>query len=100
MGFKEALARGAALNKANEQKRREEKEQGGVRNGAMVCPHCQTPGKVATRAETVKAGISGGKAVAAVFTGGLSAITPGVGLSRKQKMTRATCGACRSTWLF
>ena len=72
----------------------------GALNSALFCPHCQTPGQVRTKPETVKAGLSGGKVVAAVFTGGLSMITPGVGLSRKAHMTRATCGACRSTWLF
>lgn len=45
-----------------------------------------------------KAGISGGKATAAVLTGGVSIL--GTGLSRKQRVTRATCGECGSVWTF
>jgi hypothetical protein len=69
-------------------------------NPAMICPHCQEKGGVSTKAKKLKQGLSGGKVVAALFTGGLSAITPGIGLSRKQAFTEATCGNCGSAWLF
>lgn len=65
----------------------------GVRNEFMVCPHCQTAGNVYVRSEKLKQGISGGKAVAALFTLGVSML--GVGLSRKQRFTRARCARCR-----
>lgn len=64
----------------------------------LVCPHCQTRGKVSTQRAKVKQGVSGGKATGAVLTGGLSLLA--TGLSRKQMMTKAKCGNCRSEWLF
>jgi hypothetical protein len=69
-------------------------------NSAMICPHCQTKGYVSTRQTKVKQGLSGGKVVAGFLTLGLSTITPGVGLSRKQNVTEATCGNCKSVWAF
>jgi hypothetical protein len=65
-------------------------------NPAMVCPHCQTAGKVRTRTVKVKGGISGGKATGAILTAGISLL--GTGLSKKTKVTEATCGNCRMTW--
>lgn len=62
----------------------------------LVCPHCQTKGKVRTRLATRKVGVSGGKAAGAVLTGGLSLLA--TGLSRKQKLTVASCGQCGVTW--
>jgi hypothetical protein len=70
----------------------------GVRNAAFVCPHCQERGRVYTQSKTVKAGVSGGKATAALLTGGFSLLA--TGLSRKQRVTEAWCGNCRSTWHF
>jgi hypothetical protein len=70
---------------------------GGVRP-AMICPHCQTQGKVRTKPFTKKAGISGGKATAALVTGGLSVLA--TGLSRKEHQTQAHCGNCQATWTF
>jgi hypothetical protein len=70
----------------------------GPLNSAMVCPHCQSKGKVRTKHITQKKGISGGKATAAVLTGGLSVLA--VGLSRKEANTQAHCDNCGSTWLF
>lgn len=67
-------------------------------NAAMMCPHCQTNGKIRTKHITQKKGISGGKAVATVLTGGLSLIA--VGLSRKEGATQAHCDNCNNTWLF
>lgn len=39
-------------------------------NAAMMCPHCQAKGQIRTKNITQKKGISGGKVVASVFTGG------------------------------
>jgi hypothetical protein len=67
-------------------------------NAHMICPHCQTRGTVSTSKTKVKQGISGGKATGAVLTGGLSLLA--VGLSRKQKATKARCSNCGAEWLF
>jgi len=64
----------------------------------FVCPHCQTRGKVRTKPIEKKAGISGGKATAALWTGGVSTLA--TGLSRKEKLTQAHCENCNSTWAF
>jgi hypothetical protein len=66
----------------------------------MICPHCQTTGQVETRPSKVKTGIGGGKVIAAALTLGVSAITPGIGLSNKQKVTQAHCRRCNATWNF
>lgn len=65
-------------------------------NPKLKCPHCDTRGTVYTRAARVKRGISGGKAAAAVFTGGASMLA--TGLSRKQGVTEAYCASCDMTW--
>lgn len=70
----------------------------GALNPAMICPHCQTRGKIRTKYVTQKKGISGGKATAALLTGGTSLLV--VGLSRKEGGTQAVCTECRNTWLF
>lgn len=70
----------------------------GSLNPLLVCPHCQVKGLVRTKPITKKAGISGGKAAAAVLTGGLSVVA--TGLSRKEAVTRANCGNCGSGWEF
>lgn len=67
-------------------------------NSAMICPHCQTKGSVRTKQITWKAGVSGGKATAAILTGGLSLIV--VGLSRKEQHMQAHCENCYATWHF
>lgn len=67
-------------------------------NPRLICPHCQTQGHVRTKQVENKAGISGGKATAAVLTGGWSLLA--VGLSRKQTVTAARCGECSSAWQF
>jgi hypothetical protein len=53
---------------------------------------------VRTKAIKKKAGVSGGKAAAAVLTGGISVLA--TGLSRKEAMTQAHCDGCNSTWTF
>ena len=69
-----------------------------ARNPQMICPHCQTKGNVSTEQTKMKQGVSGGKATSALLTGGVSLFA--VGLSRKQKVTKATCGKCGSQWVF
>ena len=67
-------------------------------NPQMICPHCQYKNCVRTMQIKKKAGISGGKATAAILTGGVSMLA--TGLSRKDKLTQAHCGNCNSTWSF
>ena len=98
----------ALMSSDEKQKYREEKQsrlaeanqiiEYGVINTEMMCPHCQTKGKIRTKHINHKKGVSGGKATAAVLTGGLSLIA--VGLSRKEEVTQAHCDNCKNTWLF
>lgn len=67
-------------------------------NPEIICPHCKKKGKVHITKVKRKAGISGGKVMGGLLTGGLSLL--GTGLSRKQKQTQAHCGNCNSTWDF
>jgi hypothetical protein len=53
---------------------------------------------VYTERTKMKQGISGGKATGAVLTMGVSMLA--TGLSRKQKVTKATCKNCGSEWVF
>lgn len=73
-------------------------ERRSVPNGdaALVCPHCQTTGRVSKRSKRVKRGISGGKATGAILTGGLSLL--GTGLSRRVQVTEMRCAACGTNW--
>lgn len=68
------------------------------RDAQLVCPHCQTRGRVATRRVRLKKGVSGGKVVGAFLTSGLSLLA--VGLSRKEDVTEAECSNCGSVWHF
>ena len=65
-------------------------------NQDMICPHCQRKGQVRVKDLILKKGISGGKAVAAVFTAGISLIATGI--LRKEQQTHAHCGYCNSVW--
>lgn len=65
---------------------------------ALVCPHCQTRGRVTTRAVSVKTGFSTGKASFAVVTLGFSTLL--TGLAKKEFVTEAHCDACGSTWRY
>jgi hypothetical protein len=67
-------------------------------NNQMVCPHCRKKGKVLTWGVSQKKGISGGKATAALLTGGASLFA--TGLSRKERGTKAHCANCNNTWVF
>ncbi len=69
---------------------------GGSKDELIVCPHCQTRGRVTTRQVRRKKGISGGKATGALLTGGLSILA--TGLSRKEAVIELRCGACGVVW--
>lgn len=64
----------------------------------MVCAHCNTSGMVHTKKTEKAMGVSGGKATGALLTVGLSLLL--VGLSRKEKFTRAFCANCGAEWTF
>lgn len=64
----------------------------------IVCQQCGIAGQVRTKGIKVKRGISGSKATGAFLTFGLSVLL--TGLSCKERLTRATCRNCRSTWTF
>lgn len=70
----------------------------GAVNRNMLCPHCATTGHVHTKPIVQKKGVSGGKATAALFTGGVSMVA--TGLSRKESHTQAHCSNCNNTWVF
>lgn len=74
------------------------RQEHGALNPAMVCPHCGAHGAVRTKLVDRKKGVSGGKATAAVLTGGVSMLA--VGLSRKEHLTRARCDRCLNVWEF
>jgi hypothetical protein len=67
-------------------------------NAAMICPHCNTKGQIRTKVVENKRGVSGGKATAAILTGGVSLLV--TGLSRKEEATQARCGNCSNLWSF
>jgi hypothetical protein len=70
----------------------------GFINAEMTCPHCHKKGQIRTKSVTQKKGISGGKATAAILTGGWSLLP--FGLSREEKTTQAHCISCKNTWTF
>jgi hypothetical protein len=70
----------------------------GKTSPAIVCPHCQAIGHVRTSPTKRKKGISGGKVMGGLLTGGFSLLA--TGLSRKELLTQAHCEKCESTWDF
>jgi hypothetical protein len=82
---------------ASHQNRAAESEYGPL-SPQFICPHCHVRGGVRTKPIKQKAGVSGGKVTAALWTGGLSTLA--TGLSRKEELTKAHCGNCNSTWDF
>lgn len=64
----------------------------------IICPQCQTKGSVTTEIVVMDRGVSGGKATAAVLTGGISVLA--TGLSKNEVMTKAMCSHCGSVWHF
>jgi hypothetical protein len=87
----------AQIEEGKRQARSDEWNYGSV-NLAMICPHCNTKGKIRTKSVVNKKGVSGGKATAAILTGGVSLLA--TGLSRKEDATQARCGNCTSLWSF
>lgn len=67
-------------------------------DAAIVCPHCQTHGRVHTKVVKRKKGVSGAKATGALLTSGVSLLV--TGLSRKERCTEAHCDNCGATWDF
>lgn len=70
----------------------------GALNQMLKCPHCDEKGGVRTKGANERKGISGGKAVGGLLTGGLSLVATGI--SRREKLTKAFCEKCRSSWSF
>lgn len=68
----------------------------GVNYPEIICPHCQVKGNVRIQPVKYKKGISGGKATAALLTGGVSLLA--TGLSRKVAGSQAHCDNCKMTW--
>ncbi len=68
----------------------------GALNDKILCPHCQSQGFVHTKGIKQKKGVSGGKATAAILTGGVSLLA--TGLSRKENRLQAHCSNCDVTW--
>jgi hypothetical protein len=64
----------------------------------IVCPQCQERGFVTTDKVIERTGIHGGKASAAILTGGVSMLA--TGLSNELERTKATCSNCGSTWRY
>jgi hypothetical protein len=100
---KEADRRSALPQAEREALEREERDlaqdqEFGPKNEAMVCPHCQSKGAVRIKRVKQKQGISGGKATAALLTGGASLVA--VGLSKKGEVTQAMCENCQCQWTF
>jgi hypothetical protein len=64
----------------------------------IICRQCQERGYVTTQQVMERAGIHGGKATAAILTGGVSMLA--TGLSNEVGRTQTTCSNCGSTWRF
>lgn len=88
----------SATASPDERKDWDDRSRFGPLNPELLCQHCGTKGHVRTQTVSRKKGVSGGKATAAVLTGGVSLLA--TGLSRKEKETEAHCTNCRSTWHF
>lgn len=62
----------------------------------VICPYCQRKGGVSWRPRTDDAGISGTKATAAFWTGGLTIFSHG--LTNTVQNREASCGTCNMVW--
>ncbi|NLX45640.1 MAG: hypothetical protein GXY71_07000 [Treponema sp.] len=71
-------------------------------NPELICPHCQTKGKVhiSIIVNREKNGISGAKATAAILTGGASLLVTGLSKKETKMSTRAFCENCKMTWFI
>jgi hypothetical protein len=66
------------------------------RNDRIVCAHCHRSGCIMTSIVERKVGVSGGKATAAILTGGVSLLA--TGLARKELATQIRCSNCQSVY--
>jgi hypothetical protein len=66
------------------------------RNDKIVCAHCHKSGCITTSIVERKVGVSGGKATAAILTGGVSLLA--TGLARKELATQIKCSNCQSVY--
>ena len=66
------------------------------RNDRIVCAHCHRSGCITTSIVERKVGLSGGKATAAILTGGVSLLA--TGLARKELATQIKCSNCQSVY--
>ena len=83
------IARWAEKAEREEQARRDAQAR-------IICQFCHQAGDVTAKLVQKKQGVSGGKATAAILTGGVSLVA--VGLSRKGMVTRLSCANCGMTW--
>lgn len=63
---------------------------------AIICPHCRHTGGVKLRERKRKTGLSGGKVVGGLLTGGISLLATGI--SRNASATECRCSVCETTW--
>ncbi|WP_156409743.1 hypothetical protein [Nocardioides sp. Soil796] len=75
---------------------KEQQKAAAAQQSKIVCPHCQTAGGVTRRDVRKKKGVSGGKATAALMTGGVSMLA--TGLSRKEGTAVLSCSNCGMEW--
>jgi hypothetical protein len=86
------------IEKWEQQQARErmEKASFGALHPEVICPHCQHKRGVRMKKKTAKKGISGGKAVGGIVTGGASLLLTGI--SRHEGFTEARCKNCKTQW--
>ncbi len=74
------------------------KEKGFVefKNTELVCPYCQRRGDVFIQYLRLKNGISGGKVLGGLLTGGVSLLATGI--SRKDVFKQFHCDNCDQYW--
>lgn len=89
---------GLRIQQEQDEKKRLAQEEVLNKQAKIICPHCHERGHVTTQPILRKKGLSGGKATAAVVTGGVSILA--TGLSRKEAETEASCANCGSKWYF
>ena len=70
----------------------------GQLNPHIVCSQCNVTGQCRVKPIEKKVGVSGGKATAAILTGGVSLLA--TGLARKETVSQVTCGHCNCSWQF
>jgi hypothetical protein len=68
----------------------------GFPNELLVCPHCQSQGKVRSKIGKYNSGLSGGKILLALFTLGITLIFTGI--SKFDTVTFFHCDNCNTDW--